>query len=125
MKTVAERRAEAKKQGEAVKVSHKAGVENATKQGSTKRQIENQKGAKLTTTSVKNDNTAGKTRRLTPTRLASIVAGIISAVGLAYAGLAGVWGLPYAEEIQSTCGVVVSFISAILAVFTGKKLASK
>ena len=64
-----------------------------------------------------------KRKNITPTRLASIVAGLVSALGLAYSGLAVIWNLPYADQIQQTCGVIVSLISAVLAVFTGQKLA--
>lgn len=60
---------------------------------------------------------------MTPTRLASIIAGLVSALGLAYSGLAVIWNLPCADKVQQTCGVIVSLISAVLAVFTGKKLA--
>lgn len=66
-----------------------------------------------------------KRKSITPTRLASIVAGLVSAIGLAYSGLAVIWSLPYADKVQQTCGVIVSLISAVLAVFTGQKLASK
>lgn len=56
-------------------------------------------------------------------RIASIIAGVISALGLAYAGLAAIWGWPFADEIQKSAGVIVSLISAVLAVFTGQKIA--
>lgn len=57
-------------------------------------------------------------------RIASIIAGLLSALGLLYVGLAQIWHLPYADDIQQTIGVLVSFISAVLAVFTGQSIAS-
>lgn len=56
-------------------------------------------------------------------RVASIIAGILSALGLAYAGLAQIWDLPMANEINQSLGVVVQLISAVLAAFTGKSIA--
>lgn len=55
-------------------------------------------------------------------RVASIVAGILSALGLLYVGLAQIWAFPYADQIQQSIGVIVSFISAVLAVFTGQSI---
>lgn len=95
------------------------------------------RGYQMTTSKSTKTNTASKNKsrqtagrkpaklRVKPTRLASIVAGLVSALGLAYSGLAVIWHLPYADQVQQTCGVVVSLISAVLAVFTGQKLASK
>lgn len=56
-------------------------------------------------------------------RIASIVAGVLSALGLAYVGLAQIWNLPLANEINQSLGVVVQLISAVLAAFTGKSIA--
>lgn len=56
-------------------------------------------------------------------RVASIIAGILSALGLAYVGLAQIWDLPMANEINQSLGVVVQLISAVLAAFTGKSIA--
>ena len=56
-------------------------------------------------------------------RIASIIAGILSALGLAYVGLAQIWSLPLANEINQSVAVVVQLISAVLAAFTGKSIA--
>ena len=56
-------------------------------------------------------------------RIASIIAGILSALGLAYVGLAQIWSLPLANEINQSIAVVVQLISAVLAAFTGKSIA--
>lgn len=56
-------------------------------------------------------------------RVASIIAGVLSALGLAYVGLAQIWDLPLANEINQSLGVIVQLISAILAAFTGKSIA--
>lgn len=56
-------------------------------------------------------------------RVASIIAGILSALGLAYVGLAQIWDLPLANEINQSLGVIVQLISAVLAAFTGKSIA--
>lgn len=55
-------------------------------------------------------------------RVASIIAGVLSALGLAYVGLAQIWNLPMANEINQSLGVVVQLISAVLAAFTGKSI---
>lgn len=55
-------------------------------------------------------------------RIASIIAGVLSALGLAYVGLAQIWSLPMANEINQSLGVVVQLISAVLAAFTGKSI---
>lgn len=52
----------------------------------------------------------------------SIVAGIITAITLAYSGLAPIWQLPLATEIQQTGAVLVVLLSGILSAFTGQKL---
>ena len=56
-------------------------------------------------------------------RVASIIAGVLSALGLAYVGLAQIWDLPMANEINQSLGVIVQLISAVLAAFTGKSIA--
>lgn len=56
-------------------------------------------------------------------RIASIIAGVLSALGLAYVGLAQIWNLPLANEINQSLGVIVQLISAVLAAFTGKSIA--
>lgn len=63
--------------------------------------------------------------KLSISRIASIVCGVLSAIGIAYVGLSQIWNLPMASEIQQTIGVIVSFISACLAVVTGKKLSDE
>lgn len=55
-------------------------------------------------------------------KILSIVAGVLSALGLAYIGFAQIWALPYANEINQSIAVVVQLLSALLAVFTGQKL---
>jgi surface antigen len=52
----------------------------------------------------------------------SIVAGVITAITLAYSGLAPVWNLPLATEIQQTGAVLVVLLSGILSAFTGQKI---
>lgn len=52
----------------------------------------------------------------------SIVAGVITAITLAYSGLAPVWNLPLATEIQQTGAVFVVLLSGILSAFTGQKI---
>ena len=63
--------------------------------------------------------------KLSISRVASIICGILSAIGIAYVGLSQIWALPLANEVQQTIGVIVSFISACLAVVTGKKLSDE
>ena len=52
----------------------------------------------------------------------SIVAGIITAITLAYSGLSPIWHLPLATEIQQTGAVFVVLLSGILSAFTGQKI---
>lgn len=52
----------------------------------------------------------------------SILAGIITAVTLAYSGIAPIWHLPLATEVQQTGAVLVVLLSGILSAFTGQKL---
>ena len=65
------------------------------------------------------------TMKISISRIASIICGVLSAVGIAYVGLAQIWTLPMADQIQQTIGVIVSFISACLAVVTGKKMSDE
>ena len=55
-------------------------------------------------------------------RIFSLVAGGLAAIGLLYVGLAQIWNLPMADQINQTIGVIVQFLSAMLAVITGKKV---
>lgn len=52
----------------------------------------------------------------------SILAGIITAVTLAYSGIAPIWHLPLATEVQQTGAVLVVLLSGILSAFTGQKI---
>lgn len=61
-------------------------------------------------------------KEFTITRVASIAAGVLSALGLAYVGLSQIWNLPFGDQVNQTIGVLVQFISAVLAVYTGKKI---
>lgn len=61
-------------------------------------------------------------KEFTITRIASIAAGVLSALGLAYVGLSQIWNLPFGDQVNQTTGVVVQFISTVLAVYTGKKI---
>ena len=63
--------------------------------------------------------------KVTISRIASIICGLLSASGLLYVGLSQIWSLPMADQVQQTIGVVVSFISTALAVVTGKKLSDE
>src|SRR5882724_7982907 len=55
------------------------------------------------------------------TRL-SIIAGLITAFSLAYIGIAPIWHLAFAQEVQQTAQVIVVLLSGILSAFTGQKL---
>lgn len=54
----------------------------------------------------------------------SILAGLITAFSLAYIGIAPIWHLALANEIQQTSQVIVVLISGILSAFTGQKILS-
>lgn len=60
----------------------------------------------------------------TAKRVTSIITGALGALGVAYLGLSQIWALPYGPEIQETTGIIVSCLSAILAVATGTSVAS-
>ena len=40
----------------------------------------------------------------------------IPAIGVFYQGLAGIWGLPLAEEISQTCSFVALFLGTLIGV---------
>lgn len=42
----------------------------------------------------------------------------LPALGLAYSQLAGVWQLPYGEQIQTTCDIVGVLIGTLIGVST-------
>lgn len=44
----------------------------------------------------------------------------IPAIGVAYSALAGIWGLPLAEEVSQTCNVVALFGGALIGVSAAK-----
>lgn len=43
-----------------------------------------------------------------------IVTVILPALSVAYVGLAGIWGFPYADEISRTIAVVYTFLCAVM-----------
>lgn len=55
----------------------------------------------------------------------SITTTILTALGAGYAGLAQIWGFPYADQIVSSIAVIVSLISAVLGAFTMKKVSDR
>ena len=56
-------------------------------------------------------------------RIISVISGSLGALGVAYVGLAQIWCLPMADQIQQTIGVLVSLLSALLSVSTGFSVA--
>lgn len=44
----------------------------------------------------------------------------LPAVGALYFSLAGIWGLPYGEEILGTIAAVETFLGAVLAISTSQ-----
>lgn len=42
----------------------------------------------------------------------------LNAVGVLYSTIAGIWGLPYGEEVLKTCSAVALFIGALIGVST-------
>lgn len=40
----------------------------------------------------------------------------LPAIGLLYSALAGIWGLPYGEEIQKTFYAIQTFLGALLGI---------
>jgi len=53
-----------------------------------------------------------------------IVTVVMPAASVAYAGLAGIWGWPYADEVTRTIAVVYTFLCAIMGIssYTAKPL---
>ena len=49
----------------------------------------------------------------------------IPAIGVAYSALAGIWGLPLAEEISQTCNVVALTGGALIGVSAAKGAMAK
>ena len=47
-----------------------------------------------------------------------IVTIILPALSIAYVGLAGVWGWPYADEISRTIAIVYTFLCAVMGIST-------
>lgn len=47
-----------------------------------------------------------------------VVTIILPALSIAYVGLAGVWGWPYADEISRTIAIVYTFLCAIMGIST-------
>ena len=45
---------------------------------------------------------------------------VFNAIGVLYKTLAGVWGLPYGEEVMTTCAAVALFIGALIGVSTAE-----
>lgn len=56
------------------------------------------------------------------TQYLSIGATVITLVGIAYAGIATTWGLPFGPEIYDTAVIITAAISAVLGGATVKKL---
>lgn len=55
------------------------------------------------------------------THVLSIIAMVITLVGIAYAGIAMTWGLPYGPQIYDTAVILTASISALLGGTTIKK----
>ena len=49
-----------------------------------------------------------------------VALGVLPAIATLYTALAGVWGLPYAQEIPATITAVDLFIGALLGVSTAQ-----
>ena len=49
----------------------------------------------------------------------------VPAVGVAYSALAGIWGLPLADEVSQTCNVVALTGGALIGVSAAKGALSK
>lgn len=45
---------------------------------------------------------------------------VLNAVGVLYKTLAAVWGLPYGEEVMTTCAALALFIGALIGVSTAE-----
>jgi ABC-type amino acid transport system permease subunit len=62
-------------------------------------------------------------------RVASIIAGVLSSLALGSVAIAEVWAsagfvLPYPQEVSGTIDAVIKVISAVLAAFTVTKVAA-
>ena len=53
-------------------------------------------------------------------RLKFIAQGVLPAAGTLYAALAGIWGLPYAEQIVGTIVAVDTFLGVVLKISTAQ-----
>lgn len=45
---------------------------------------------------------------------------VFDAIGVAYQSLAGIWGLPYGDEVFKTCVVASVFLGALIGVSSNK-----
>ena len=45
-----------------------------------------------------------------------IVTVILPATSVAYVGLAGIWGWPYADEVSHTIAVIYTFLCAVMGI---------
>ena len=45
-----------------------------------------------------------------------IVTVIMPAASVAYVGLAGIWGWPYADEVSRTIAVIYTFLCAVMGI---------
>lgn len=45
-----------------------------------------------------------------------VVTVVMPAVSVLYAGLAGIWGWPYADEVTRTIAVVYTFLCAVMGI---------
>lgn len=45
-----------------------------------------------------------------------VVTVIMPAASVAYAGLAGIWGWPYADEVTRTIAVIYTFLCAVMGI---------
>lgn len=45
---------------------------------------------------------------------------VLPALGTLYFGLAGIWGMPYGEQIVGTISVVDAFLGAVLGISTAQ-----
>ena len=50
---------------------------------------------------------------------------VFNAIGVLYKTLAGAWGLPYAEQVMTTCAGIALFIGALIGVSTAEYRKSK
>lgn len=49
-----------------------------------------------------------------------IVVIVIPALTVAYVGLAGIWGFPYADEVAKTSAVICTLLGALLGISTAQ-----